>query len=310
MDLSGHILLALTVSAFGGSFQDGSLQTAPPVATVEQQAQLPDVVVTGGRSVREAIDAFVDEVVAPPADRGPARWDRKVCVGVVNLRQDAAQALIDRISQVALDVELEIGEPGCSPNILIIATDDGPGLATTLVGERPNAFRPPYAGAARSIAQLERFQNTDRPVRWWHVSLPTDVDTGQIAVRLPGQGPPILNVLGGRLRTEIQNDLRRAFIIVDFSRTGSVTFQQLSDYVAMVAFAQIDPDAEVSSFDTVLNVFDNPAAADGMTDWDLSYLRALYSAELNQRSPNHQAGAIGGIMVRDREKTDSPPPAE
>lgn len=296
--IAASMSLALTV--LPALPQDASRQ--PSVDPAVQATELEDVVVNG-RTLSEAVESFVNTVVAPPRGRGPARWDRKVCVGVVNLRRDVAQVMIDRISQVALEIGLEIGEPGCSPNILVMATDDGTALATALVQSRPRVFRPSYAGAARSALVLERFQTTDRPVRWWHVSIPTVADTGQVAVRLPGYGPPLINVLGGRLRTEIQNDLRRAFIVVDVERSTGVTFQQLSDYVAMVALAQIDPDADTSSFPTVLNLFDGAATAE-LTDWDLSYLKALYDAELNQANPNAQLDAVGGIMVRDRQRAE------
>ena len=297
--IAASMSLALTVLA--ALPQDASRQ--PPVAAPAVQATELEDVVVNGRSLSEAVDSFVNTVVAPPRGRGPARWDRKVCVGVVNLRRDAAQVMVDRVSEVALEIGLEIGEPGCNPNILVMATDNGTALATALVQAKPRAFRPSYSGAARSATVLSRFQTTDRPVRWWHVSIPTVADTGEVAVRLPGYGPPMIAGLGGRLRTEIQNDLRRAFIIVDVERSTGVTFQQLSDYVAMVAFAQIDPDADTSGFPTVLNLFDGAATAE-LSDWDLSYLKALYAAELNQANPNAQLDAVGGIMVRDRQRAE------
>lgn len=291
--------ISLALILLSASPQDSRPQPQLPVAPA---TELEDVVVNG-RSPSEAVDSFVNTVVAPPRGRGPARWDRKVCVGVVNLRRDAAQVMVDRVSEVALEIGLEIGEPGCDPNILVVATDNGTALATALVQAKPRAFRPSYSGAARSATVLTRFQTTDRPVRWWHVSIPTVADTGEVAVRLPGYGPPMIAGLGGRLRTEIQNDLRRAFIIVDVERSTGVTFQQLSDFVAMVAFAQIDPDADTAGFPTVLNLFDGGSSAQ-LTDWDLSYLRALYDAELNQANPNAQLDAVGGIMVRDRARAE------
>ncbi len=70
----------------------------------------------------------------------------------------------------------------------------------------------------------------------------------------------------------------------------------------MVAFAQVDPDADLSGFPTILNVFDNPNIAFGLTDWDQSYLGSLYGAELNQRNPNAQSGAVAALMFRERRR--------
>lgn len=218
--------------------------------------------------------------------------------------------MADRVSEVALELGLPIGEPGCSPNVLIIATDDAPTLTAALVERSPNAFRPPYSGAARSRLQLSRFIETDRPVRWWHVSMPVNGDTGRPAVRLPGQGAPMVRVTASRLTTTIQNDLKRAYVIIDIDQAESVTFQQLADYVAMVAFAQVDPDADLSGFPTILNVFDNPTIAFGLTDWDQAYLGSLYGSELNQRNPNAQTGAVAASMYRDRRRLEDDSDAE
>ena len=207
--------------------------------------------------------------------------------------------------RVSAEAGLEVGEPGCSPNLLIIAADDGRALATGLVEAVPLAFRPGYAGASASRAKLNRFQDTDAPVRAWHVSIPVDSQTGAVAVPMPGDDAErLILTTGGLLRTPIRNDLRRAIVIVDIAQAEGLSVQQLGDYVAMVSLAQVDVEADTSRFRTVLNVFDAPEATEGLTDWDRSYLRSLYGAELNQRTPTHQTGAVGRDMVRDREAAE------
>lgn len=281
-------------------------QTPPPQDP--PASQLEDVVVDG-RSLRETVDRFVDDVIAPPVGRGPARWDRKVCIGVANLRNETAQALIDQISSVALRVGLEIGEPGCSANILVVAASDGQAMARALVDARPLAFRPRYAGASRGGSALERFQADDGAVRWWHVSVPIHSETGGVAVRIPGYGAPLIRQDNSRLTTRIQNDLRRAFVVVDLDDAADVTVQQLGDFIGMVALAQIDPEADTASYNTILNLFGDEVAPAAMTDWDVSYLTSLYDAELNRRAPGQQSGEVSGIMFRDRDRAQREDPA-
>ena len=56
----------------------------------------------------------------------------------------------------------------------------------------------------------------------------------------------------------------------------------------MVALAQVDAEADTAAYPTILNLFADPASAPaGLTDWDRSYLTALYDAELNQLQPSH-----------------------
>ena len=118
-----------------------------PAYAQESAPEAPDVgdeVVVRGRrmsdiedGLRAEIGKFIGEIAAPPAGRGLARWDRRVCIGVHNLEQVSAQYLVDRISKLALDVGLTPGEPGCGPNVIIIFTTDGRKLATQLVENKP-----------------------------------------------------------------------------------------------------------------------------------------------------------------------------
>ncbi|MGA0545872.1 hypothetical protein ACO2Q1_11400 [Brevundimonas sp. VNH65] len=286
------IVLAITLSATGGPAQSQTHEPPPDVVA--------DVVVQG-QSLRRAVEEFVDEVVAPLDRRGPARWNRSVCVGVVNFQREAAQVLADQVSSVALEAGLDIGEPGCSPNVLIIATDDGSGLVRGLVAERPQAFRAPYAGAPRHSAALQRFQDTSAPVRWWHISMPMIRDTNRPAVRMFGEGAPFI-AGGNRLQNPIRNDLQKVFVIVDVAAAEGVDIRRLGDYVGMVALSQIDPLAETSTFDTVLNLFRDERHEVALTEWDRSYLHALYGAELNRRASNQQTGEIADSMLRDRQR--------
>ncbi|HZV83512.1 MAG TPA: hypothetical protein VFF48_00855 [Brevundimonas sp.] len=283
---------------------------APAAAQVPARdpapAELENVVVEG-RRLSETIERFVDDVVAPPVGRGPARWNRKVCVGALNLRREAAQVVLDQVSRIALELGLEPGDPGCKPNIFIIATNDGEGLAKALVERKPRTFRPNYSGAARSRTALERFQSGAEPVRWWHISMPV-TETGEPAVRLPGYGPPMIREDGSRLTTRIRNNLLGALVILDLEKMDGVNFQQLGDYIGMIAMAQIDPEAETATYDTVLNLFQSPGAVDGLTDWDRSYLSALYDAELNRRAPSQQGGEVAGLMLRDRLRAETEEP--
>ena len=285
---------------------------SPSLAQVPPQDSPPaelETVLVDGRPLREAVERFVDDVVAPPVGRGPARWDLKVCVGALNLRRDAAQVVVDQVSRIALDLGLEPGEPGCRPNILVIASSDGEALARALVERSPRAFRPNYSGASRGASALARFQSSSAPVRWWHLSLPV-TETGDIAVRLPGGSAPFVRQDSSRLTTRLRNDLRRAYVIVELEDMEGVTFQQLGDYIGMVTMAQIDPEAETAAYDTILNLFDAPGSVSGLTEWDRSYLSALYDAELNRRSPNHQGGEVAGLMLRDRRRARTEEAAE
>jgi hypothetical protein len=253
---------------------------------------------------------FVTDVSQPANNRGLARWNRPICVGAVNLRNDVGQYVIDRISDVARELEVEAGEPGCRPNVLIVAAVDGAGLATALVEDRPRNFDLRHNGTDAGTRAFRNFRTGDQPVRWWQISMPIDSETGGRAVRLPGDidpasgqpsAPEIHVFAASRLRTQIRDDLVRSVIIVDVDRLGGASLVQLADYLALVALAQVDAEADTAPYPTILNLFADPASAPaGLTDWDRSYLTALYEHDQLRINRNSQVRAVAEAVTRDR----------
>lgn len=278
----------------------------------EGVSQVEDVEVTA-RRLNEQVRSFVNEVATPPYGRNLARWDREICVGTANIGPRYAQIIIDRVSTTAQELGLKIGEPGCRPDVMIVASADADAVARRMVQENPNGFRPAPASTDRGSEALRRFQNTDAPVRWWHVSLPVAADTGEVAVRLIGEDPPNLTVRSAsRLRANVRDDLARVLIIIDAKQMNDISFGALTDYVTMVALAQIDPEADSTAFNSVLNVFDPARDLTGFTDWDRDYLRGLYLAERDRATPSQQVRDIVREVVDTsaaRQQAAEAPPA-
>ena len=93
------------------------------------------------------------------------------------MRADMAQYLVDRVSTVAEDLGLRIGEPGCTANIVVIAADDPDAAALQLTTANIRAFRPGGPGMDAGPDAMRRFQTSDSPVRWWSISMPIDTVT-------------------------------------------------------------------------------------------------------------------------------------
>jgi hypothetical protein len=272
--------------------------------TLAQDAETPtrvDDVVVEGRPLESVARSFVEEVSAPARTRGLARWDGVVCIGVVNFEAEAAHLIIDRMSDVARDLGVDLGEPGCDPNLVVAGTTDGRGMAESMVSRhRQQFFRFGYTRSNAGSGALERFRTSDAAVRWWHVSLPIVVTTGEVAVRLPGRGPwaPPPECTSRRHGLDfrgcdlISDRLMRLIIIVDVDALPSLTYAQLADYLTMIGLAQIDDQGEWDRFDTVLNVLEDPSGVSGLTTWDLAYLDGLYSGEDERISARDQADRL------------------
>jgi hypothetical protein len=287
----GFALAVAALLAAPGFAQDSAPQAAAP--KTDASPPVDEVIVRGRKmseiesDLRVYIDKFLAEVAKPATGRGYARWDRSVCVGVHNLETTAAQYIVDRISRLALDLGLQPGESGCTPQVNIIFATNAKETASLMVQRQPRIFRPTagFAGTNLGRAALDEFAKSERPVRWWHVSLPVSAHNGGLAIEEPGTRtcgeafcPPQVTVEGpSRIHNGTIDVLWNVIIIVDATKLTGTTWQQLADYLAVVSLAQINPKTDPAQFDSILNLFSNPAAYSGLTDWDRSYLHALYT---------------------------------
>jgi len=299
-----------------GLAQDSSPQAAAGTADASQSVD--EVVVRGRRlseiesDLRIYIDKFLDEIAKPARGRGYARWHRSVCVGVHNLETTAAHYVVDRVSRLALDLGLEPGEPECTPQVNIVFATNAKETASLMVERQPRIFRPMagFAGTDLGRAALEEFAKSERAVRWWHVSLPVSAHNGGLAIEVPaarlcGQPycPPQVTVEGpSRIHNGTIDELWDVIIIVDATKLTGTTWQQLADYLAVVSLAQINPKADPAEFDSILNLFSNPAAYSGLTDWDRSYLQALYTFDQERVGPAQHNEIVSYIADKERKK--------
>jgi hypothetical protein len=281
-----------------GSLLFASGAMAQPQDDAEEPTRLEDLTVIG-RPLQRLIESFVTEVAAPNQGRSLARWRNPICVSTVNIEQDGAQYIIDRVAEVADRVNVRSGGPHCSPNVVVVASADATNVAHAITERSPLSFRPGSSTTDQGAAALRAFRESAAPVRWWHVSFPVDRDTNLRAVRLPGDPcgdtpvscAPAVKISASNLTTQIVDNLQRVIIVVDSSQLAGIESRQLADYIAFVALAQIDPQADTSRYVSVLNTFDKSAASgEGMTEWDYAYLEGLYKAQMTLK--NTRAGNL------------------
>lgn len=304
-------MLPSSIALAQGASEESESRPAP------ESAQADETVIVRGQRLGEIefdlpryVIEFIEETAAPARGRGFARWHRNFCVGVHNLADEPAQFIVDRISALALDVGLEPGEPGCNPDSIIVFSTNAQETASLMVESQPRVFRPAggEAGVELGLAALDNFAATDRAVRWWHVSLPVDARHRQPAIELANANCikgihcfPWIGVLGpSRIHSGIVDELKYVIIIVDATKLTGTSWRQLADYLAVVSLAQINPEADPQEFDSILNLFSNPAAYSGLTDWDESYLQSLYAFD-QRRVVRLQRNEIVSRIVKQEE---------
>jgi hypothetical protein len=276
-----------------------------------------EMVITGQRAsvMRKLMNDFIIEIGEPASSaRGYARWRHPLCTGVYNLPQETAQYVADKLTITALELGLKTGSPGCSPNLHIVFSPDALALATHLVDTSPKLFRPfgGAGGTTRGLGALEKFRNSQAPVRWWQITMVVD-EWGSPAISLPGCqlvldgdscGSPTVRGTASRLKAPISDEIWASLIIVDVSKLDDVKWPQLMDYLAMIGLAQIDPEGRPAGYDSILNLFSAGNSPKVMSEMDRIYLQALYSMDL-MTFPHAQRGILSSRMIRTlREMTE------
>ncbi len=282
------------------------------------------VVVTGVG--KDEARAFVRRLVP---DRGLhkfkslARWHSDLCVGVIGVPVDQGQFIADRISLQALDLGLNIGAPGCDPNLIVVISDELETLLPRLVAEHEDVFTAATSQQVETGGKvtLRAFLDSDRPVRWWQVIERATADGFPLdghAYRAPAtntfggsslstaaestfavrNAPTVEAARASRFESNIRRQMSRIIVVVDAEQTAGLGIGAISDYVALVSLAQISPEADVSGYSSILNLFD--ARGDGpaaLTDWDKAFLSGLYRARPNAISQIRHISDISARMV-------------
>ena len=279
---------AITVLALAIAPQSAPADASPPV-------RAPDtIVVTAIRPKTEAVQKFVQQLATPTGeDDRFTRWNDEVCSGVTGLSRADAEYFNDRLAEVALQVGLKVGQPGCTPNIVVVVTPDVKPLMKVLSQHRYALGGLADVGDTTSGGgqgqTFDSFINSPRPVSWWHISERVAADTGATIL-----GGVMRTFIQGRLVARSKEELRYVLIVVDAHQTQGVTLKALSNYVAMASLAQLNPTAPIGKVPTIMSLFADRDAGqlppEGMTSWDFGYLKGLYTARadapdaLSQRS--------------------------
>lgn len=296
-------------------------QSDPPTDRPSDATQLEDVVVSG-MSLEAQAESFVASVGAPVEGRKLATWSGPLCVGAAGLAAAPAGAMVDRVLDWAHSLGVRIGGPGCDLNVLIVFSADADQAARNLVKTRPLDFLSGVSSSHQGRGALRAFESSGRPVRWWHVSLPVDPETGDALVRLRREAPfsPPREItrpsdlgsygqitLGSRLYDDSIDALQSIVIVIDDAALDQTSFAQLSDYVAMVALAQVDPDTRPSA-PSILGIFEPGVAPQStLSDWDQAFLQALYGTHQRNSLPRADSTVIARALARRLERTSREP---
>lgn len=289
----GHLLLA-------------SLMLASPVAAQEttRPAESPEIIVEGTRDRDRQIREFVGALTDAPVRGQLSRFDYwAVCPAVAGLPEQQNKAIQRRMRQVAAAAGMKVAAEACRPNALVIAAPDRHELIAELRRNYPGFFT--NVPDHRLKAQAKHGHATA-----WHVEGLLDANGIPASWDHINKRYVVESTEPTRLRAASRPHFVASIVVVDLKALAALTTTQFADYAAMRAYAQVDPlRLRPSTAPTILHVLDAPMGTPTpvtLTDWDLGFLRALYSSEENKFA-HQQRNEIQQILRKELEEAKQEP---
>jgi hypothetical protein len=285
-----RVALAMAFSLLSTAAAD----TPPPAEASHAALDSTTVVSERDRAaVEHEVRAFVDAIALKPGDESLARWQLQVplCPLVAGMPKSDGEYILSRVSKIAAAAGAPLAPEHCKGNFYIIVTADPEGVLKALMKRDVRMFGDETDQGGATIREFM----AANPIRVWHNTDMYKLD-----------GTPLGNNAEARTsdsaratRIEINNyrALTSVIAIVDARRMKDLSFGQIASYVAMAGLVQMRPQANVGDAPSILSLFAGAAkAAPGLTEWDESFLRAVYATRITDRA---QIAEIKTAMVHD-----------
>jgi len=223
----------------------------------------------------------------PDGDAPLSRLTEPLCIASSGLAAKAALPVADRILGHAERLGIRLGGDKCRPNVLILFVDNGAQQVAWLIDHRPGIF------GDLPFADVRAMAKDKGPVHAWHMTAITSRDGDQL---VPGANNiPTLNIpSASRITLPTKSHIAAAVVMIDRDAVNGKTIHQIADYATMRVLAVVRP-RRTEGISTILTLFDEQAAPEGLTPFDWGYLRGLYAGQGNQR-PGFQYAAMARFV--------------
>lgn len=246
--------------------------SAMPAALHSQELK-PEITVEGTRSMQPDAMQSV-RAVAKSIDGNLARYEVAVCPGVAGLPPALANGILDEMRADISTAGVDLAPKGCNPNLTVIVTDSGAELIKELSKSSPVLFE------ALSGRDMYLLKASPGPAWSWHTIEPRRADGGPVAKSDVG-GSKSYTVMGAtmsRLSSTVRQDITAGIVVLEVGALDGLTVRQIAGFAVMRGLSSTrKPQTDRLGYETILSLFENGGSATEMTDFDRSYLAALYS---------------------------------
>jgi hypothetical protein len=251
-------------------------------------AALSQVTIAARReALKQRLNTFVSSVTRANAGAQTdplAVWDSPLCFAIAGLPREQGEYVLDRLSKAAeaAGAALASDDQKCRPRFIVVFTGQPEALLRGWYHHSQAAFNCSFPWPVNDFIQMQR------PVRVWYnlelraplAGLPSTVDPAEFVHVLPtacGRGK-VPGGTGSHITFPTVPDFMSVLVVVDLHRVEGFKLSQIADYIAMSGLTKINYDAGVADAPTILNLFATSGDAEpqGLTDWDRSFLEAIY----------------------------------
>jgi hypothetical protein len=266
-------------------------QTAPkPPETVTVVGRRP----TDAEMVAQIVRQFVEIHAARSRKSGliTRAAPSGICPVTLGLPQQYDDFVTQRIVSVAEEIGSRAEEPGkCLANVEVLFTDDPQALVTKLAEETDGLIVGLHFAHERgSVIHVYR------PVQAWYVTGTKRDPNAQSHTLVNGEsvgpgvtvdtayGPSPYTGTGSRIRVRNSGQIVNALIVADMKKVSGEEIGPIADYVSLLALSQPASFDGCNALPSILDRMssgcpgrDKPKA---LTESDIAYLKALYSADI------------------------------
>ncbi|MEL1249072.1 hypothetical protein [Aurantiacibacter gilvus] len=224
------------------------------ISVVQVQRQVRDIVVRQGNLL----------------DSPLARFEDRLCPGVVGLSGEFAYSFNARLRANAEELGIRLLDDDCEPNFVVAFVDDGEAMFRRMMRDEPQNFQYLNSGEKNDILE-------PGPVHVWTSVQPRTLTGMPIAQVRDLMNPPRMGVHAAhtRIYTATRNDIVSVMLSFDRDAVQGMSLRQLADYATIRGLAQTRP-PEDPVMDSILTLFDAESPPLGLTEFDRAYLRSLY----------------------------------
>lgn len=287
------------------------LVTVPAAAQQGPSTSDEETILVEGK--RMNVTRLVSDTINDAGVEPLARFEDKVCPGIVGLGGEQANKMVKMIRDNVVALGGKVAEPGCTANATVILVDQPVDFVKQFAKKEPGYF-------TMTPRELDQFTSKPRPVASWHVTETRDRDGQELdgsdkasdrkrklfntsaAMSTPISARVVRQSAATRLYTNTREDMMFGFAVIDRQQLPGKTLRQLADLATLHLLLDVKQDAGTANPASILSLFEARAedisAPAELSQFDRAMVQGLYGPNENNRSAAQQFTQIATAIRR------------